>query len=258
MKRIITILIVSMIGLNLSAQSFDTYIRDNDKLYPMFNTIELPNNEYVVGVNLINASNDFYGTELYKLSSNGVILDSLVLPYVIRNVLYYKQKIYFSGLNVGALDTLIYGTINLQQFDTTAVIKYQTQLHSAFLLELTYSNVCNCMITVGYGTDTNSVQQGIVFQFDTALNILREKQYKPWNYARKDTLLNLVLYGILDNPVGDGYWALSSAAVDSVNDGWKGYTTGAVVILLDSNLNRDSTQVYQLRSNKYFQGAFID
>src|SRR5690554_1148849 len=248
MKKLIITFIVSCIGLSLSAQYFDTFIEHNEDEMPIYNSIELPNNEYVVGViKLGNASIDLYESVLYKISYNGAKLDSLILPNsAVYNILYHNQKIYFTASNNNAItqaDTLILGVIDPVLFDTIKVKKHTSQMRSLVSIGLTYSNFCNCLIASGQGVSFNGIQHGLVFQFDSTLNLIRKKYYKPW-YNPRDSTPIYAFYGVLDNPSNDGYWVLASDALDSIENYYGG------IILLDSNLIRDSTAFHPIISNK--------
>jgi len=248
MKKLIITFIVSCIGLSLSAQYFDTFIEHNEDEMPIYNSIELPNNEYVVGViKLGNASNQLYESVLYKISYNGAKLDSLILPNTgIYNILYHNKKIYFTASNNYAItqaDTLILGIIDPVLFDTIKVQKHISQMRSLVSINLRYSNFCNCLIASGQGVSFDGIQHPLVLQFDSTLNIIRKKYYKPW-YNPRDSTTMCIFYNVLDNPSNDGYWALASDALDSIEN----YHGG--IILLDSNLIRDSTVFHSIISNK--------
>ena len=246
MKKLILILIVSWIGLNVSAQSFDTYVKHNNSEFPVFDIISLPNQNYIIGATQIYSPGN-YSTIIYKLSNNGQLLDSLEFDFPITNLYFKNQEIYFFGSlnNSNQKDTIIIGIINPLVFDTLKVKKHISKKISIAARSVIFSNYCNCFTVVGIAADINSNALALIYQVDSQLNILKEKYYDAW-YSPVSGYP--VFHGVLENPSKSGLWILSEP-LDSIT-GWQG--GAGAVIPIDSNLVRDSTTLNLLLTNQSY------
>ncbi len=250
------VLFFILIGLNLSAQSFEKRIDRTLSESTNGLAIELLNGNFIFTSSLPN-SGSYYGgfseSIFYLIDSNGLFKDSIYLPFSSGAFVMIDSVIYGSGTRYDSSDTtftpILYkiNPFTLDTLEVSYLSSSDSTLSSTTIKKVVY---CNCFTEVGVKADTGSNLTPYVRQFDSNLAVLNYKEFSSV-YGPQSYFPNI--YSFLERTDKNGI-ALIGSNLDSFNTLYDQFPV--MITFLDGNLNRDSLrQPIQLTSASIISGG---
>lgn len=239
--KTLIVLFFIMIGLNLSAQSFERYIKHNYSEQGIIDPIEFRSGDFVVGsiFPYTESANDYSESMLYQMNSNGILIDSVYLPFGIQKLFLENSSLMGIGNRFNPSDTSTQQLLFKFQPNSIDTLFTRKLNRSDSLYEssyVKYVNYCNCYTEIGFKSDTSFKPVPYVRQFDSSLTVLN---YKEFTSVYGSQLSFPYLDSFLERTDEDGIVIIGSN-LDSFNIIYDQYP--AVLYFLDANLNRDTTK----------------
>ncbi len=255
------VLFFILIGLNLSAQSFERYIKHNYSEQGIIDPIEFSSGDFVVGsiFPYTESANDYSESMLYQMNSNGILIDSVYLPFGIQKLFLENSSLMGIGNRFNPSDTTTQQLLfkfRPNSIDTLFTRKLNRSDSLYFSSYINFVDYCNCYTEVGAKYDTAFNSSPYVRQFDSNFTVLN---YKEYSSPYSPQVAFPLFYSFLERTDENGIVIIGSN-LDSFNTIYDQFL--AVLTFLDSNLNRDRLkQPIQLSTSIPLSGgasAYLD
>lgn len=176
------------------------------------------------------------------MSSRGLLLDSISLPYQISNFIYQDGEIIFTAWKVtNTNDSVRFGKLDTAALSLTLLKSYDTHKARVIFTGFSYLETYGYFAAVGGAFDQQGSRTAIIYILDNQLNIINYEDfdafYSPYSTAP-------YFRSVIENIAGDSLLFLS----DSL-DSNAAYNGGIALIPMSRNLVRDSVNLHFPVSN---------